>query len=402
LIDMKRLGWIFITLLLLSPLNHSMIAASKKAARTVAPAPVDTTLLQVLRSLLPDSAGFQILSPLDPRFDGPPGAAEILQTFRVLCPDLASIQKAIRSLKDRPDFKIKKLRPDLDQARREDPVGYRGVIVRFSDNEGDKTVQLLTFQQLRWLLWSREILLTQDPKTVTKPIRSYAVAVSDYLDAIDRGNALARTPAASTFGLPGRFDLLQPISGDSIAFQAGVAEITTSFARGVTAIAPTDSVLAQFELLAPAETFSEPDPALFQSQCRAFFASGANSRDIKILSAANFSQLEAGEYSFSVSRDGTVRFVKNPVANAPHWSQYPHTLLFPEEPVLTSGTFTIEGDSVPRLSKVSLRSHYFYPSNTSPAILRSTTDHDLTTLGHLLQALDRLGIPYHNVLLSKL
>jgi hypothetical protein len=380
----------------------SLVWATPRTGSRSASTPVkdDFSLTQFITSILPDSTYFCIMGALDPTRQGASETALLSQTVRVVCPDQLAMQKAVRSLKDCKEIKIKKLRHDIEIARPTDPVGYRGITVRFVWQDQEQSIQLLTFQQLRWLLWANTVL-PNDPKAETKAYRSYAIAVSDYLDAIDRGESSTKIPIATNFGLSQRFDLYQPLADDEIVFTDNVAKITTSFARDITAFAPTDSVLAEFKLLAKDETFVETDPGMFQWQCRAFFSSGQGLPNIKTLSSENFQQLEPGSYAFAVGADGTVRFAKNTQPNARRWSQFPHALLFCNQPVLTSGNFVIESDTLVHIAKVNIRSHTLLGNLATEIEPRQSSDQRLTTLGHLFQALDRLGIPYHGILISK-
>ena len=361
---------------------------------------VDTALIRFIIEILPDSTDFCVTGALDSTRRDTSETALLFQTLRIACPDQLAMQKAVRALKDCKEIKIKKLRHDLEKARSSDPAGYRGMTVRFEWQGQERTIQLLTFQQLRWLLWASTIL-PNDSKADTKANRSYAIAVSDYLDAIDRGESPTKIPRATDFGLPQRLDLYQPLADDEIAFTDAVAEITTSFACGITAFTPTDFALAEFKLLATNETFVETDPGMFQWQCREFFSSGQVLTNIKTLSPESFRQLEPGNYAFAVGADNTVRFAKITEPNARRWSQFPHALLFCNQPVLTSGNFVIERDTVVHFSRINIRSHTLLGNLATQAEPRQLSDQRLTTLGHFFQALDRLSISYHGILISK-
>ena len=191
------------------------------AARTGSLPTRNPATVQLLTALLPDSLGYRVSGALDPTYDGPEETAQLYQTPLVVCPDLLSMQKAARILKDCKEIKIKKLRHDLDKARSVDPAGYRGMIVRFNWQDQELIAQIVTFQQLRWSLWARRILPT-NPKTEPKANRQYAIAVSDYLDAIDRGESPPSDPKASTFGLSEEFDLYPTLKSDSIRSAAGM------------------------------------------------------------------------------------------------------------------------------------------------------------------------------------
>lgn len=344
------------------------------------------TAKQLLTTLLPDSLGYRVTRAVDPTYTGPAETAQLYQTPLVVCPDLLAMQRAARTLKDCKEIKIKKLRHDLDKARSIDPAGYRGMIVRFTWQDQELIAQIVTFQQLRWLLWARPILAS-NPKTEPKANRKYGIAVSDYLDAIDRGESPTNEPKASAFGLAGELALYPTLKSDSIRLPKEWAEISTDFTHCVTAFAPTDSMLAVYSQLAPQQAFGRTDPALFQWQCREFFATGRSTRDIARLSAAGFSELENGEYAFAVGIDGEVRFVHANVTGNGLWSQLPHTLLFPLDSILTSGAFVIERNNVPRMARVNIRSDIFFYDKPPGVDMREQSDRFLTTLGHFFQAL---------------
>lgn len=392
---------IYTALLLSVVVIASPVHATPPAGGQSASTPIeeDRSLTRFITGILPDSTYFCIAGALDPTRKGTSETALLFQTVRVVCPDLAAMQQAVRALKDCKEIRIKKLRHDLEKARSSDPAGYRGMTVRFVWQDKQRNIQLLTFQQLRWLLWA-STALPNDPKAETKASRSYAIAVSDYLDAVDRGASPTKVPYAIDFGLPQWLDLYQPLN-DEIAFTDTVAEVTTSFAHGITAFAPTDSMLAEFKLLVSNETFFESDPSMFQWQCREFFSSGKALTNIETLSPESFQRLEAGDYAFAVGIDGTVRFTRITEPNAGRWSQLPHTLLFCNQEVLTSGNFVIEHDSEVRFSRVNIRSHTLLGNLATQTEPRQLSDQHLTTLGHFFQALDRLGISYHGIMISK-
>jgi hypothetical protein len=360
----------------------------------------DTSLTRFITDILPDSTYFCIAGALDPNRNAASETALLFETVRIICPDLTAMQQAVRALKDCKEIKIKKLRHDIEKARTADPAGYRGITVRFVWQDQEKSIQLITFQQLRWLLWASTIP-SNDSKADTKAGRSYAIAVSDYLDSFDRGASLAKIPLATDFGLPQRYDLYQPLADDEIAFTDAVAEITTSFANGITAFSPTDSALTEFKQLATGETFTESDRSMLQWQCREFFSSGQGLADIKTLSSESLRQLEPGSYAFAVGADSTVRFAKITQPNARRWSQSPHALLFCNQPVLTSGNFGIERDTTAHIARINICSHTLLGNLATETEPRRLSDRRLTTLGHFFQALDRLGIPHHGILISK-
>ena len=135
---------------------------------------------------------------------------------------------------------------------------------------------------------------------------------------------------------------------------------------------------------------------------------------LRTLTSEVFTTLEPGEYFFVVGLSGKIRFGREllreeverlekktgkevPRAN--------HAFLFPGEPVLAAGAFFIEERESPYLARVNAHSgHYFY-SNVTATIRKDIverSDEYLMTLGYFFRALDRQGIAYDSVLISKL
>jgi hypothetical protein len=82
--------------------------------------------------------------------------------------------------------------------------------------------------------------------------------------------------------------------------------------------------------------------------------------------------------------------------------------LFPGEPVLTAGAFFVEAGEAgaePAIVEVNTHSgHYFYSNVTSTIRedISRRSDEYLLTIGHFFVALDREGISYSGILVSKM
>ena len=76
-----------------------------------------------------------------------------------------------------------------------------------------------------------------------------------------------------------------------------------------------------------------------------------------------------------------------------------------DEAVLSAGAFFIDDVTEPKLVKVNAQSgHYFY-SNIQETIredIAKRSDYYLLTLDHFFKALDRIGIVYDDILISKM
>jgi hypothetical protein len=340
--------------------------------------------------------------------------------MRVICPDLSSLEAAVAALDTRDQFKVKNVNKYMDTPENGDPAGFRGILAKVSWEGNDHTILIATIQQIRWLIWFKQFLVSEGERSPPEEYAEYSLAVSNYLHRLDSGTELPEPPVAGAHGLPRRFDLFAPapdyvISGyqNYLDFLYAHSEIRTDFVRGVTAFVPTDSLLSAIIEQAPREAFPNKEAPMLQHEYHKFFDRGGDTRVMETLTQAGFDTLAEGEYFFAVSLAGKIRFGREllraeverlekqtgrkvPRAN--------HAFLLPGEPVLTAGAFFVEKEDVPRIVRVTAQSgHYFY-SNVSKTIredISQRSDHYLLTLGHFFGALRNLGIPYDNILISK-
>jgi hypothetical protein len=309
----------------------------------------------------------------------------------------------------------------IGASRQARPAGYRGALVVARIDDTDHIIQLLTIQQLRWLIWAKPYLDGAGLDNEGGQRSKYFIAVSDYLYAIDDGDFGAVPPKAVDYGLDPSMDFYaEPpdyvIEGyDNYKnFLARHAAIHTDFANGVEAFIPGDSLLRALESGAPREAFPNKELPMLQAEYGKFFERGGTTTIMQTLTRESFDTLPAGDYFFGVGLDGTVRIgrelLREEVARieaetgrkAPRAN---HAFLFPGEPLLAAGAIYIERDSLPHLADISAQSgHYFY-SNVSATVredIAVRSDHYLLTLGHLFSALDSLGIAYEPPLVRKM
>lgn len=369
-----------------------------------------------LMELCPESEGYLVLGPLcDPALAD--DTTNIGSPLRLIAPDLSYLENVIKAIRNdsmvMEDFTGKWRRPVIEQAAKGRVVTFT---VKFS-NEEPVFVRFETPQQDRFAIW-----LAAQPSPFTEETQFYAREVSNYLNAVAIGDSAAKAPEAAGFRLPQTADFYAkppPYTIDGyqnyLDFLYRHAAINTDFARGVTAFIPSDSLLATLRANAPRAAFPNKEWPMYQRECRKFYERGGDPNVLQTLTREGFDTLKAGEYFFAVGLTGRIRFgrellraeverIENewghkvPRAN--------HAFLLPGELILTAGAFIIEDSPEgPRLAKVNAQSgHYFY-SNLSKTIredIEKNSDRYLLTLGHFLISLDSLGIPYDDVLISKL
>ena len=400
----------------------------------------DMQLQDLLAGILPESAGYFITGPLDPAYDGDLDGMSFYRTVRVVCPDLPMRDSALFRLQIQSSVQVLEVAVDsVASVTREDSTGYRGAFAVMRHGANIDTVQVITYQQLRWLIWARRTLFGDTSGVDMDRLREYARAVSRYLQAMDRckpntdGRVGCWDPQS---GLPPETEVTILESGvlpQSLALYApdpdyviegydnyksflrSYRPIYTDFARGVVSFVPSDSLRNALIRRSPREAYRNKEAAKLQEEFDEFLQQrGGNWTIIATLTAEAFDTLVPGEYFFAVGLDGSVRFgrelpreevkrIEETTGRKP--ARANHAFLFPGEPVLTAGAFFVEVGDDHRIAAINAQSgHYFY-SNIQPSIredIAERSDHYLLTLGHFLQALESLGIPYENAAISKM
>ncbi len=366
--------------------------------------------------LLPDSAGYIVLGPFAGARNAPIDNLSTFGAIRVICPDTKSLRSAADHLASSDDMMLDEVASYLDSP--DSSSLFRGLSGRAWRLPGcPYSIIAITTNQARFMIWANSKV-----RPFAGEAYQHARAVSDYLHSLDTGYAGAAPPRAPNFGLPDSMDFYAPppdyvIEGydNYLNFLHGYAAINTDFAQGVKAFVPSDSLWQAMKTNAPRVAYPNKEWPMLQYEYRKFSERGGDVRVMNTLTAEGFDTLQAGEYFFAVSTAGKVRFArellraevrrieaetgrKTPRAN--------HAFLFPGEPVLTAGAFFVEiDDDGRRLSEINAQSgHYFY-SNVAATIredVAERSDQYLLSLGHFFVALDSLGIPHDNVLISKL
>ncbi|MFH1374017.1 MAG: hypothetical protein ABII79_09500 [bacterium] len=375
-------------------------------------------LQQTLTELFPESEGYQVTGPLWPGNGRYPA---LLQSVRIICPDQETYLRAV----DKLDNQI--ILPFLSIEKHDNTTGlygYRGALVKLDSGRTGPFVQINTTQQTRWLIWASRSILVHSPNMDTvndESRRVYSQAVSDYLYVIDTGNLLAEPPAADDYGVPDEWDFYGPppqyvIEGyeNYRAFMHAHREIKLDFASGVTNFVATDEILKRLKENAPETCFRNKEAAFLQQEYREFFERGGDVREMNTLTQSGLDTLSPGEYLYTVSVSGSIRFVRElsrreaaeiEKRTGRAAARANHAFLFPGEPVLTAGAFFVETLHPRRISRVNIDTGHYFFSNSTPSIREDIavhSDYYLLSLGHFFRALDSLGIGYDDILVSKL
>lgn len=274
-------------------------------------------------------------------------------------------------------------------------------------------------QQDRYLIWLRHVENDGWQELADSTRTKYEQSVNQYLMSLGSDSTLD-PPEAGEHGVPERFDLF-PESPDYVIpgyqnykdFLNAYVELTTEFASGITAFVPTAATLDRMKANAPREAYPNKEAIILQEEYRQFFERGGDLRMIQTLTRSGFDNLKSGEYTFAVGLNGTIRFarethpdeverIKRETGHAP--PRINHAFLFSGDAVLTAGIFFVDERVDQKLVKVNTQTgHYFY-SNINKSIredIAVRSDHYLLTLGHFFIELDRIGVSYDGILVSK-
>jgi hypothetical protein len=395
----------------------------------------DTALQRQLARMLPEIAGYVVAGPLDPGFHTGTDTDVVFHVPRVICATGEVAGHPIDRLFKPPSF-TQVSRVELTDLF--GGIGLAGSMIRAKRNGRDMTVAVLTQQSNRWLIWWRRVRQLPEADGWRESLAPYAAALAVYLDSVDAavpspvpstssvaflpGDRPQPIPPVSTaYGLPEAADLFPPRPDYVIQgyqnykdFLHEHADIETWFADGILAFVPTDSLLEVLMRDAPRVAWPNKEAPLLQHEFKKYFERAGNLYELSTLTAKTLSKLKPGEYFYAVGLNGKIRFAfetpreeverieremgrKVPRAN--------HAFLFPGEPILTAGAFFVELDPDPRMVEVNTHSgHYFY-SNVTKTIrddIAHRSDEYLLTIGHFLDALDREGISYEGILISKM
>lgn len=376
-------------------------------------------LQKSLRASFTEENGFIVAGPIEPDIPNP-DLSLFFGTVRVICPNIESVLGAPSLLQTVPGTTIKLSKSFVEYSLADSLPGYRGIWANLSFGQEDLTVQFQTINQLRFLMWARNVFGDNSDAIKNVKLVKYASAVSDYLYEIDRGNLEAPEPKAVAFEIPEIFDIYAKAPDYVIQgyqnykdYLFSYADVTTDFASEVLGFVPTKETLNKLKAAAPAKAFPNKEAPLLQDEFRKFLQRGGTVSGLRTLSKEIFDTLQPGEYFFAVGLNGNIRFgrelTREEVSKIEERGLKParanHAFLFTGEPILTAGAFFIGCDGRSDLDRINTQSgHYFY-SNITPTIkedIAELSDSYFLTIGHFFTTLDSLGIIYSDVVVTKL
>ena len=377
-----------------------------------------------LMAVFPEGFGFVVTGPMDPSFRFDTEVDYLYHMPRIICATADECMAAAVRLQSHKDLNPVSAGVSWMQAGRN--RGLCGFVLTVSFAGKEKNALVLSHQQNRWLIWLRQITFLSTEHISHHALQQYSARVLEYLSGLDGRSGRAeeaKPPSATQAGLPGDFDLFRDRPDYVIKgydkyknYLESHADIETYFADGILAFVPTDSLLGVLKDNAPETAWPNKEYPLIQHEYKKFFDRRGDVSVMKRLSVGALNTLQPGEYFYAVGLNGTIRFSREiprdeidrlesetgrkvPRAN--------HAFLFPGEPVLTAGAFFVEytdrrGKGIVKVNTHS--GHYFY-SNVSRSIRKDIavrSDSYLLTIGHFFRALDREGIMYDGILISKM
>jgi hypothetical protein len=381
----------------------------------------DRDLQQFLESVFPESAGYVVAGPLDPLYAGDPEFEALFHTTRIICATLDVFDAAESLAESR--IAPARARGALQKTNK-NGFEHVGRVIEFPWQEHQRSALVMTYQQVRWLIWLRGVERSRANEERREPFEKYSVAISQALHRCDGegyGWPDDTSLTAKYYGLSSEYEFYPPRPEYVIQGYQNYrdyihrhSDIETFFADGILAFVPSDSLLDVLKGDAANIAWPNKEAPLLQHEFKKFFDRGGDVGTMMTLTVEVLAKLKPGEYFYAVGVNGSIRFAyeipreevervekesgkKVPRAN--------HAFLFPGEPVLTAGAFFVVTDPDPRIVEVNTHSgHYFY-SNITETIRRDVavrSDEYLLTIGHFFTALDRAGIPYRDVLIRKM
>ena len=383
----------------------------------------DTALQNQLAEAFPELAGYAVSGPLDSGFGSGVTTDKLFWPVRVLCVTPETQLQATRVLEQR--LRAQSVR-EIANLENFGGGALHGSVYEFTLDGREVRLLVLTNQANRWLIWYRRVLRQEVVHPENPAFWSYASAVAAYLDSVDAAIPSPVPSASSVMREWNEKDQGVPPDPGAYGLQAGAGflpprpeyviegyqnykdylheheDIETWFADGIIAFVPTDSLLGILKRDARPAAWPNKESQLLQDEFVKYFSRSGHLYEIKTLTNDVLSTLKPGEYFYAVGLNGRIRFGfetpreeverieretgrKVPRAN--------HSFLFPGEPVLTAGAFFVEAGEAGIDSNV---------TSTIREDISRRSDEYLLTIGHFFVALDREGISYSGILVSKM
>ena len=390
--------------------------------------------LNVIRSLetiFPESMGFRVHAPLEPRGGTREDYSRLVKAYRVIVPPEITMTEAARRFTAGSSPFTRCIDTEQDVGFLPvTPVGYSGAPVTAKLDKKIVDVHFLTVNMDRWLIWARDcyfLLLKSDRDT---PIQEYAAEVSQYLRRTDFGDEKPPELKASSFGVQQEADLFGGYENQRHSapefeeLSSACKEIDLDVAEGMSSFTAAEGAVSWLVDHSGKTTFSDRDQADLQRAFYDFVDEGRDTRELRALTPEILESLEPGRYFFAVDAYGRVRFGQmrwtpdqgRDVIWAERLKSY-ECLLFPGQPVKAAGEFEVAwGERVleanltgataptPRIVSVNAFSSYYYYRPDEKDLegrLKGKSDSYLRSVGHFFKALRGMGYDPEEVRVSK-
>ncbi|MEW5702223.1 MAG: hypothetical protein AB1792_08345 [Candidatus Zixiibacteriota bacterium] len=400
-------------------------ALSPAASHAFEPMP---PIMRTLLEIVPEKNGWFVDEPLVAVPGTPDEARPLFECFRVIVPDLESLDKAIgRLTANAPKLPIKKITRYDREPGAPGLAGFRGIWCKTED-EALVGFAIVTVNQNRFLLWAKQgYYPSYATDSINAKVRDqYARDVSRYLAGVDAKVPDNEAPQATGRMLPEWMDLYPPPPDharskpetynlravDSItSIMARAAEIRAWGFQGIEALVPTASTLASIIDSAPDTLWPNREAYAIQDQFKGFFEGRYDVSGVpRPLDRETFNLLKRGPgYNFVMDRYGRVRFCES---DNEQDEAKPFSLHFPGAWVLSTGAFQLEmvpdwGSTDPKRVGMLVinRNPYFWSLHSPLAVPPDSavwlTEANLRSLGHFLRVLRQEQIPFEGLLIRK-
>jgi len=390
------------------------------------------SVLKALHDLYPESMGFRIEAPLEPEGGTREDFQRLLKAFRVVVvPPGVTVTEASRRLMQKGSpFKRVLDHGEEGEFLPEAPVGYSGVLASTRFNKKLIDLNFITVNMNRWLIWARENYFPVWQGERDTGMQKYAAAVSQYMRRNDFGKVETEEPKAADSGAPSKADLYGSVRAkdyDTEEYASTIlAHRETDFhlARGVMSFTAGAGAIEWLADHCGEDRFEDENQAHLQRTFQAFVEDGRSYLELRTLTPEILGELDPGRYFYAVDEYSRVRF--GPMRT--NEDQYPESLwkermkgyeclLFPGQPILAAGEFTVEEEIPPleadlegtptrstRLESVNAFSAHFFYRPGDKRLRKQVNDESddyIVSTGHFLSALKEMGVSPVGIRISK-
>jgi hypothetical protein len=390
------------------------------------------SVLRALQDLYPESMGFRIEAPLEPEGGTREDFQRLLKAFRVVVvpPHVTVTDASRRLLQKGSPFKRVLDHGEEGEFLPEAPVGYSGVLASARFDRKLIDLDFITVNMNRWLIWARENYFPVWQGERDTPMQEYAAAVSQYMRRNDFGKVETEEPKAAACGAPSKADLYGSVGTqdyDTEQYASTVLrhnEMDFHLARGVISFTAGAGAIDWLTDHSGKDRFEERSQAHLQRTFQAFTEDGRSFMELRTLTPGILEELDPGRYFYAVDEYGRVRFGPMPTKEGLDpkslWKERMkgyECLLFPGQPVLAAGEFTVEEEIPPleadlegspsratRLASANAFSAHFYYRPGDMRLkkqVKDGSDEYVESIGHFLRSLKTMGISPAGIRISK-